>query len=102
VRINESQENIVQLSAIRSERQGASSPFGPVNPASTTLRAQEIFRANQEARLTELLSSLESEVESLRYKSYTAYDMLNVAIEDLRAALSAGIESTTGTEEGML
>jgi len=67
VRTNESHENIVRLSDIRSERQGASSPFGPVNPASTTLRVQEIFKENQEARLTELLNSLESVVETLIY-----------------------------------
>ena len=99
---SESQENIVALSDIREERLRASLPFGPVNPASTTLRAQEIFRANQEARLTELLNSLESEVENLRYKSFTAYDMLASATENLRAAHSAFIEGTGGTEEGML
>ena len=99
MRTRESHENIVRLSDIRSERQGASSPFGPVNPASTTLRAQEIFRANQEARLMELLSSLESVVETLQYKSFTAYDMLASATENLRAAHSVFIENTDGTDE---
>ena len=102
MRTNESHENIVKLSDIRSERQGASSPFGPVNPASTTLRAQEIFRANQEARLMELLNSLESVVEDLNFKSFTAYDTLNTAIEDLRVVLSTSTDDTIGTEEGML
>jgi hypothetical protein len=92
VRTSESHENIVKLSDIRTERQGASSPFGPVNPASTTLRAQEIFRANQEARLTELLSSLESVVETLQYKSFTAYDTLVIAMEGVRVALLQNID----------
>jgi hypothetical protein len=36
----------------------------------------------------ELLSSLESVVESLQYKSFTAYDTLNTAMEGVRVALS--------------
>jgi len=87
VRINESSSNIVELSAIRRERHRALSPFGPVNPASTTLRAQEIFKANQEAQLTELLNSLESTVAILESKSYTALDTLVIAIEGARVAL---------------
>ena len=102
MKIDEQFENIVKLSDIRTEKQGASLPFGPLNPASTTLLAQEIFRANQEARLMELLNSLESVVQELNYKSFTAYDTLNTAIEDLRVALLPGTEDTTGTEEGML
>ncbi len=99
MKIDEQFENIVKLSDIRTERQGASSPFGPLNPASTTLLAQEIFRANQEARLMELLNSLESVVQELNYKSFTAYDTLNTAIEDLRAALSDSTTDTDGTDE---
>lgn len=102
MKIDEQFENIVKLSDIRTERQGASSPFGPLNPASTTLLAQEIFRANQEARLMELLNSLESEVAILESKYYTALDTLTLAIENLRAVLSLGTDDTTGTEEGML
>jgi hypothetical protein len=98
VRIDEQQENIVRLSDIRRERQSASSPFGPLNPASTTSLAQEIFRANQEARLMELLNSLESVVQDLNYKSFTVYDTLNTAIEDLRAALLP-ITNEAGTDE---
>ena len=66
----------------------ASSPYGPVNPASTTLLAQETLRANQEARLLELLNSLESVVDNLNFKSFTAYDTLVIAMEGVRAALS--------------
>jgi len=99
VKTDEQFENIVKLSDIRTERQGASLPFGPLNPASTTLRAQEIFRANQEARLMELLNSLESVVDDLNFKSFTAYDTLNTAIEDLRVVLSTSTDDTTGTDE---
>ena len=99
MKIDEQFENIVKLWDIRTEKSAASSPFGPVNPASTTLRVQEIYRANQEARLMELLSSLESAVETLQYKSFTVYDTLNTAIEDLRAVLSASTTDTDGTDE---
>ena len=73
------------------------SPYGPVNPASTTLLAQETLRANQEARLLELLSSLESVVESLNYKSFTAYDTLVIATEGVRVALSNIVTDEAGT-----
>jgi hypothetical protein len=59
-----------------------------VNPASTTLLAQETLRANQEARLLELLNSLESVVDNLNFKSFTVYDTLITAMEGVRAALS--------------
>ena len=96
MRTNEQFENIVRLSDIRRGRESASTPFGPLNPASTTLLAQETHRANQEARLMELLSSLESVVDSLNFKSFTVYDTLNTAIEDLRAVLSPTTEQGPG------
>jgi hypothetical protein len=68
-------------------RSSVSSPYGPVSPGSTTLLAQETLRANQEAQLLELLNSLESVVESLNYKSFTAYDTLVTATEGVRVAL---------------
>jgi len=74
------------------------SPYGPVNPASTTLLAQETLRANQEARLTELLNSLESVVDSLNYKSFTAYDTLVTAMEGVRVALSNIATEEAGTD----
>ena len=98
MRTNEQFENIVRLSDIRNERQSASSPFGPLNPGSTTLLAQETHRASQEARLMELLNSLESVVESLQYKSFTAYDTLTIALEGVRVALSNTIEVEGGTD----
>jgi hypothetical protein len=51
------------------------------------LLAQETLRANQLAQLSELLNSLESVVESLNYKSFTAYDTLVTATEAVRVAL---------------
>ena len=74
------------------------SPYGPVNPASTTLLAQETLRANQLAQLSELLNSLESVVESLNYKSYTAYDTLVTATEGVRVALSHIATDEDGTK----
>jgi hypothetical protein len=52
----------------------------------------------QEARLTELLNSLESVVENLRYKSFTAYDTLTTATENLRVALSNIATDADGTD----
>jgi hypothetical protein len=71
------------------------SPYGPVNPASTTWLAQETLRVNQEARLLELLNSLESVVDNLNFKSFTVYDTLITATEAVRVALSG-----TPIEEG--
>jgi hypothetical protein len=79
-------------------RSSVCSPFGPVNPASTTWLAQETLRANQEARLTELLNSLESVVASLNSKSYTVYDTLTIATENLRVALSNIATESAGTD----
>jgi len=88
VRTNESQENIVALSDIREKKLRALSPYGPVKAGLTTLLAQETLRANQEARLLELLNSLESVVDNLNFKSFTAYDTLVIAMEGVRVALS--------------
>jgi len=79
-------------------RSNVYSPYGPVNPASTTLLAQETLRANQLAQLSELLNSLESVVESLNYKSYTAYDTLVTATEGVRVALSHIATDEDGTD----
>jgi hypothetical protein len=73
------------------------SPYGPVNPASTTWLAQETLRANQEARLLELLNSLESVVDNLNFKSFTVYDTLITAMEGVRVALSATPIDEAGT-----
>jgi hypothetical protein len=49
-------------------------------------------------QLSELLSSLESVVESLNYKSFTVYDTLNIAMENLRVALSNIATDVDGTD----
>ena len=79
-------------------RESVRSHFGPVNPASTTLLAQETLRVNQLAQLSELLSSLESVVENLNYKSFTLYDTLNTAIEAVSAVLSDTQIESVGTK----
>ena len=79
-------------------RESVRSHFGPVNPASTTLLAQETLRVNQEAQLLELLSSLESVVENLNYKSFTLYDTLNTAIEAVSVVLNATPIESAGIE----
>jgi hypothetical protein len=66
---------------IVSERSDALSPYGPVRAGLTTTQT------TQSQQLSELLNSLESVVESLNYKSFTAYDILNTAIEEVRVAL---------------
>jgi len=79
-------------------RESVRSHFGPVNPASTTLLAQETLRANQLAQLSELLNCLENVVENLNYKSFTLYDTLNTVIEEVSAVLSGTPIEEGGTE----
>jgi hypothetical protein len=92
VRTEGSSNNIVELSVIRRSRHRASSPYGPVRAGLTT------SQITQDQRLTELLSSLESVVESLKFKSFTAYDTLNTAIEGVRVALSHTQTEEDGTD----
>lgn len=81
-------------------RSSVSSDFGPVSPGSTTLLAQRTLRANQLRQLTELLNSLENVVENLNYKSFTVYDTLNTATENLRVALSNIATEEDGIDSG--
>jgi hypothetical protein len=92
VRTNESQGNIVRLSDIREEKLRALSPYGPVKAGLTTLPT------TNEVRLTELLNSLENVVHELNYRSFTAYDILNTAIQGVRAALSSIATEEDGTD----
>ena len=92
MRTNESPSNIVALSDIRASKQRASSPYGPVKAGLTT------SQITQDQRLTELLNSLENEVENLNYKSFTVYDTLVIAIEAMRVALSDTLTEEDGIE----
>lgn len=73
-------------------RSSVYSPFGPVRAGLTT------SQTTNEARLTELLNSLESVVASLNYKSFTVYDTLVIATENLRVALSNIATDEAGTD----
>jgi hypothetical protein len=76
-----------------SESKSVLSPYGPVRAGLTT------SQTTQSQQLSELLNSLESVVESLNYKSFTAYDTLNTAIEAVRAALLPTQTDAVGTDE---
>ena len=80
------------------KRESVSSPYGPVSPGSTTLVSQRILRENQLRQLSELLNSLENVVESLNYKSFTAYDTLVTATEGVRVALLHIATEEAGTD----
>jgi len=97
--MKESQENIVALSDIREKKLRASSPYGPVKAGLTTLPGQEIVKESPLARLSELLNSLENEVEKLNYKSFEAYATLMLATENLRAVLYDTLIEEDGTDE---
>jgi hypothetical protein len=94
VRIEGSPENIVKLSDIRQDKLRALSPYGPLKVGLITWQ-----KTSEEARLMELLNSLESVVQDLNYKSFTVYDTLNTAIEEIRAVLSGTFEPEAGTSE---
>ena len=79
-------------SVTMSNRESVPSPYGPVRAGLTT------SPITQDQRLSELLSSLESVVENLNYKSFTLYDMLNTAIEEISAVLSATQIEEAGTD----
>ena len=69
------------------------SPYGPVRAGLTT------SQTTQEAQLMELLNSLESVVDSLNFKSFTAYDTLVTAMEGVRVALLATPTDEAGTDD---
>jgi len=73
-------------------RSDVSSPFGPVKAGLTT------SQITPEARLTELLNSLENVVDNLNFKSFTVYDTLVIATENLRVALSNIATEEDGTD----
>jgi hypothetical protein len=92
VRIEELPNNIVRLSDIRTSKSNALSPYGPVRAGLTT------SQTTPDQQLTELLNSLESAVENLNFKSFTVYDTLVIAIEEMRALLSDTLTEEDGTD----
>jgi hypothetical protein len=70
----------------------AYSPFGPVRAGLTTLQT------TNEARLTELLSSLESVVASLVSKSSTVLDTLTTATKEMLAEPLPSTIDEAGTD----
>ena len=75
-----------------SVKSNVSSPYGPVKAGLTT------SQITPEARLTELLNSLENVVDNLNFKSFTVYDTLVIATENLRVALSNIATESAGTD----
>ena len=71
----------------------AYSPFGPVRAGLTT------SQITNEARLTELLSSLESVVASLVSKSSTVLDTLTTATKEMLAEPLPSTIDVGGTDE---
>jgi hypothetical protein len=74
------------------KREDALSPYGPVRAGLTTSQTTQL------AQLSELLNSLENVVENLNYKSFTVYDILSTATENLRVALSNIATDSDGTD----
>jgi len=75
-----------------SVKSDALSPYGPVRAGLIT------SQTTPSQQLLELLNSLESVVENLNYKSFTAYDTLNTAIEAVRVALLPTQTDEDGTK----
>jgi hypothetical protein len=92
VRTDEQLTSLVELSDIRKQKQRALSPYGPVRVGLTT------SQTTLDQQLTELLNCLENVVENLNYRSFTAYDTLNTAIQGVRVALSDIVTDKAGTD----
>ena len=92
MRTDEQLTSLVELSDIRKQKQRALSPYGPVRVGLTT------SQTTLDQQLMELLNCLENVVESLNYKSFTAYDTLNTAIQGVRVALSNIATDEAGTD----
>ena len=92
MRTDEQLTSLVELSDIQKQKQRALSPYGPVRVGLTT------SQTTLDQQLTELLNCLENVVENLNYRSFTAYDTLNTAIQGVRVALSDIATEEAGTD----
>ena len=84
---------------ITNESKTASSLFGPLNPNSTTWRAQEIARENRLRQLSGLLKYLEKEVEILSFRLAEACAISGIDIQDQPAEPYNSTTDTAGTDE---
>jgi len=71
------------LSGGKGESASALSPFGPVKAGLTTTPNLSTIRASQDQQLSELLNTLEKQVEILQHKFYEVYATYNTGIKPL-------------------
>ena len=86
------------LSGGKGESESASSPFGPVKAGLTTPLDHSTIRASQDQQLSELLNTLEKQVEILQHKFYEVYATYNTDIKPLAEQILSK-ENITTTEE---
>ena len=98
-RIKNSQSvTLTLLSGGKGENESASSPFGPVKAGLTTPLDLSTVRASQDQQLSELLNTLEKQVEILQHKFYEVYVTYNTDIKPLAEQILSK-ENITTTEE---
>ena len=83
------------LSGGKGESESASSPFGPVKAGLTTLQDHSTIRASQDQQLSELLNTLEKQVEILQHKFYEVYATYNTDIKPLAEQILSNDATTT-------
>ena len=86
------------LSGGRESNGAALNPFGPVKAGLTTLQDHSTIRASQDQQLSELLNTLEKQVEILQHKFYEVYATYNTDIKPLAEQILSK-ENITTTEE---
>ena len=83
------------LSGGKGESASASSPFGPVKAGLTTTQDLSTIRADQDRQLSELLNTLERQVEILQHKFYEVYATYNTDIKPLAEQILSNDATTT-------
>ena len=95
---NSQHVTLTLLSGGKGESESASSPFGPVRAGLTTTPNLSTIRADQDQQLSELLNTLEKQVEILQHKVYEVYATYNTGIKPLAEQILSS-DATTTTEE---
>lgn len=95
---NSQHVTLTLLSGGKGESESASSPFGPVRAGLTTTPNLSTIRADQDQQLSELLNTLEKQVEILQHKFYEVYATYNTGIKPLAEQILSS-DATTTTEE---